>query len=251
LSSGSAHPLWEALFGGPANCYIVPSDAGFNLLEDLSHQSVPLAEYISGSYLEMPLPGVDAHSAQDIHFQQLSSFVDFQIVAALARLPEDNPQRVVIRFPRDLRLDDLKHGNAVILGSMDSNPWAAIAEPSANFRIVSRQGMQGATIVNLKPEHGEAASYESHWNEPAHETFALIAFLPNLSNNGHLLFLQGLDAAGTQAASEMLFRNDALAPILKRATRPDGSLRNFEVLLRSTSIEANATSTQIIASRIY
>jgi hypothetical protein len=251
LAPGPVHPLWATLFGGPANSYIVPSDAGFNLLEDLSHRSVPLAEYINGSYLGMPLGGVDAHSAQDLHFQQLSSFIDFQIVAALSRLPENDPQRVFIRFPRDLRLDDLKHANAVIIGSVDSNPWAAIGEPSANFRIVSRQGMQGATIVNLKPQPGEAASYASHWNEPAHETFALIAFLPNLSGNGHLLFLQGLDAAGTQAAAEMLFHHDALAPILKRAMRPDGSLRNFEVLLRSTSIEANATGTQVIASRIY
>jgi hypothetical protein len=248
---GPVHLLWATLFADPANSYIVPSDAGFNLLEDLSHRSLPLAEYINGRYLEMPLPGVDAHSAQDLRSQQLSNFIDLQIVAALARLPEDNPQRVFIRFPRDLRFDDLKHANAVIIGSMDSNPWASIAEPSANFRIVSREGMQGATIVNLKPQKGEAASYASHWNEPAHETFALIAFLSNLSGSGHLLFLQGLDAAGTQAAAEMLFHNGALDPILRQATRPDGSLRNFEILLRATSIEANATGTQVIASRIY
>ena len=102
-----------------------------------------------------------------------------------------------------------------------------------------------------KPQPGEAATYASHWNEPAHETFALIAFLPNLSGNGHLLVLEGLDVAGTQAAAEMLFHPSAIDPILKRATRPDGSLRNFEVLLRSTSIESNATGTQVIASRIY
>ena len=57
--------------------------------------------------------------------------------------------------------------------------------------------------------------------------------------------------AGTQAAAEMLLHPSAIDPILKSATRPDGSLRNFEVLLRSTSIESNATGTQVIASRIY
>ncbi len=79
----------------------------------------------------------------------------------------------------------------------------------------------------------------------------LIAFLPNLGGNGHLLVLEGLDVAGTQAAAEMLLHPSAIDPILKSATRPDGSLRNFEVLLRSTSIESNATGTQVIASRIY
>lgn len=246
-----AHILWSALFGGPQDTYIVPSDAGFNLLEDLTHRPIPLAEYIQGSYRALPLAGLDQHSADDLRSQQLTPFLDSQIAAQLARLPEANPNRVFIRFPRDLRLEDLKNSNAVILGSVSSNPWAAVAESGANFRIVGSPGMKGATIINLKPESGEAASYASHWNEPAHETFALIAFLSNLSGTGHLLVLQGLDVAGTQAAAEMLFYPSAIDPILKRATRPDGSLSNFEVLLRATSIESNATGSQVIASRIY
>jgi hypothetical protein len=246
-----AQALWTALFSGPANSYIVPSDAGFNLLEDLARRPVPLADYIAGSYRELPLAGVDAHSASDLRSQELVPFVDLQIATALAHLRENNSQRVLIRFPRDLRLDDLKSANAVIIGSVGSNPWAAIAESNANFRIVDRAGMQGAEIINLKPQPGEDASYLSHWNEPAHETFAIIAFLPNLSGNGHLLILEGLDVAGTQAAAEMLLRPSAIEPVLKRATRPDGSLRPFEVLLRSTSIESNATGTQVIASRFY
>jgi hypothetical protein len=245
------HVLWAELFSGSENSYIVPSDAGFNLLEDISRRPAPLAEYISGKYQDLPLSGVDAHSAADLRSQQLTPFVDLQIAAALAHLTEDDPQRVFIRFPRDLRLDDLKNANAVIIGSVGSNPWAAIAESNANFRIVDRPGMNGAQIINLKPQPGESATYSSRWNEPAHETFALIDFLPNLSGNGHLLVLEGLDVAGTQAAAEMLLYPSAIDPILKRATRPDGSLHNFEVLLRSTSIESNATGTQVIASRIY
>jgi len=251
VSQEPAHLLWVELFSGPENSYIVPSDAGFNLLEDISRRPVPLAEYISGSYQGLPLSGVDAHSASDLRSQQLTPFVDLQIAAAFSHLTEDDPQRVFIRFPRDLRLDDLKNANAVIIGSVGSNPWAAIAETNANFRIVDRPGMNGAQIINLKPQSGESATYSSHWNEPAHETFALIDFLPNLSGNGHLLVLEGLDVAGTQAAAEMLLYPSAIDPILKQATRPDKSLRNFEVLLRSTSIESNATGTQVIASRIY
>jgi len=247
----AADPLWAALFNSPESTFIVPADASFNLLEDLSRHPMPLADYIQGNYLELPLAGIDAHSADDLRTQRFTSFVDLQTIAALAHLPEYNPQRAFLRFPRDLRLDDLKNANAVIIGSVGSNPWASIADSSANFRIVYRQGMQGATIINARPQPGEAPLYASHWNEPAHETFALIAFLPNLGGNGHLLLLQGLDVAGTQAAAETLFHPVAIAPVLRRATRPDGSLRYFEVLLRSTSIESNATGTQVIASRVY
>jgi hypothetical protein len=150
-----------------------------------------------------------------------------------------------------LHLDDLKHANAVILGSKDSNPWAAIAESDANFRIAARQGMQGAVVINARPQPGEAATYVSHWNEPAHESYAIISYLPNLSGTGHLLLLQGLDVAGTQAAAETLFHPAAIAQILQQATRPDGSLRHFEILLRTTSIESNSMGTQVIATRIY
>jgi hypothetical protein len=111
--------------------------------------------------------------------------------------------------------------------------------------------MEGATIVNEKPQPGEQTSYESHWDEPSHETFALIDFLPNLGGNGRLLLIQGLDVAGTQAAAEALFNSDAVAPTLQRATRPDGSIRPFEILVRSTSINWNAADSQVIAVRIH
>jgi hypothetical protein len=247
----AADPIWTALFDGKKNTYIVPADIGFNLLEDMSHHPIALTDYMKGGYLELPLPGIDAKWAEGLRSQRLTSFVDAQTISAIAGVPEYNRQHTFLRFPRDLRLDDLKDANAILIGSVGSNPWASIADKSANFRIVYRQGMESATILNQNPQQGERASYESHWDEPAHETFALISFLPNLSGNGHLLLLQGLDVAGTQAAVETLFHPAAIAPILRRATRPDGSIRFFEILVRSTSINWNSTDSQVIASRIF
>jgi hypothetical protein len=246
----AADPIWAAIFDGKRNTYIVPADIGFDLLEDMSHSPTQLSDYLKGGYLEQPLPGVDARIAEGLRLQRLTSFVDAQIIASLARLPEYNPQRTLLRFPRDLRLDDLKDANAILIGSVGSNPWASIADKSTNFHIVYRQGREGATIVNENPQPGEQASYESHWNESAHETFALITFLPNLNGNGRMLLLQGLDVAGTQAADEALF-SPAIAPILKSATRPDGSIRSFEALVRSTSINWNSTDSHMVTSRIH
>jgi hypothetical protein len=250
-STEPAQLLWKAMLQGPGDTFIVPPDAGLNLIEDLSHQPLPLAEYLKADYLDRPLPGVDAHSKSDLRSQQLTDFTNLQMVATLARLSEFSPAHVFLRFPRDLRFDDLKRANAVIIGSSCSNPWAVIADGTTNFRIQCNPGMQGATVVNRKPQAGEATSYSSHWNEPIHQTYAVIAFVPNLSGYGRLLMLGGLDAAGTQAAGEALMRSEAIAPILEHARRPDGSLAPFEVLLRSTSIQANATDTQVIASRIH
>jgi hypothetical protein len=220
-------------------------------MEDMSHHSIPLAQYIKSGYLNLALPPMDAHSATDMRTQEFTNFSNLQIVAGLATLPEYKPQRVFLRFPRDLRFDDLKNANAVILGSVCSNPWAAVADESTNFHIHCGDGMQGAAIVNNKPQPGEQASYLSQWDEPTHETYALIIFVPNLGGNGHLLLLEGLDVAGTQAAAEVLLHSDALARILERAHRPHASLASLEVLLRATSIESNAAGTQVIAFRIH
>jgi hypothetical protein len=244
-------PIWATLFDGKRNTYIVPADIGFNFLENLSHHQMGLADYLKGEYTEMPLFGVDERSARNQLSQRLTSFVDAQVIGYLSALPEYNPQRTFIRFPRDLRFDDLKGANAVLIGSIGSNPWASLGDTSANFHIVYPQGMESATIINENPQPGEQAAYESHWNDPAHETFALIEFLPNLGGSGHLLLIEGLDVAGTQAAAEALIRSDALAPILQRATGHDGSIRSFEILVRSTSINWNATDSQVIAVRIH
>jgi len=246
----SGEVLWGTLLNGGKSTFVVPPDAGLNLVEDLARHPLPLAEYIQGGYMQLPLSKLDQHSADDLRTHQLTDFVDMQIVVALSRLPEYNPQRVSLRFPRDLRLDDLKYSNAVIIGSLCSNPWASLADARANFKIVCSEGMQSSLIVNKRPQPGEQAVYASHWNEPTHTTYAFISFFPNLSGNGHMLFLGGLDVAGTQAAAEALLQTNAIAPILKRATRPDGSLAPFEVLLRSTSIQSNATDTQVIAYRV-
>lgn len=245
------HPLWQALFQGAQNTYIVPSDAGFNLLEDVSHKSMQLAAYMKGDYYNVSLPALDAHSADDLRSEQSTSFIDLETILSMEQLPEFSAEQVMVRFPRNLHLDDLKNANAIILGSEDSNPWSSIAQANANFQILDHSRMSGAVVVNRHPRHGEKASYASHWNEPAHETYALIQYLPNLSGTGHVLLVQGLDVAGTQAAAETLFHPKAIASILKTARKPNGSLRSFEILLRATSIASNATGSQVVASRIY
>lgn len=243
--------LWRTLLAGSENTFVVPPDSGLNLLEDMSHRAVPLASYIKGSNLDVPDARVNPHADDDLRTQQYTDFESLQIATTLARQPEYNPQRVFMRFPRDLRINDLKTANALIIGSACANPWAALVDSSTNFRIVPSPNMESAHIVNATPLEHESSVYESHWNEPAHETYALILFVPNLSGTGHLLAVEGLDVAGTQAAAEMLFHPESIASVLAKARRPDGGLRPFEILLRASSIQSNSEHAEIIASRIH
>ena len=249
-SSSPARTLWHAILPDNGTIYVVPPDAGFNLIEDMSHRRLPLTDYIRGTYDQIATSSLNAHTRQDLNSQRYTDFDSLKIIALLAHQPEFDPQRVLLRFPRDLRIDDLKTANALIIGSANSNPWAALGDARTNFRIAPSDDMEGATIVNAQPAAGEQASYHSHWNEPSHETYALILFVPNLSATGHLLVVEGLDVAGTEAAAELLFYPESIASIIERARRADGSLRPFEILLRTTSIQSNAAGTQVIASRV-
>jgi hypothetical protein len=251
LAHEPAEALWRTMLAGTNNTYVVPPDTGLNLMQDMSGRSLPLADYIKGGYPDLALGPMDDQTTQDLHTQQFTDYVSLQIATTLAHQREYDEAHVHLRFPRDLRLDDLKTSNVILIGSASSNPWAAFADSQTNFRIVPNADMRGASIVNGKPQPGEAVSYASHWNEPAHETYALLAFVPNLSGNGHILLLEGLDVAGTQSAAELLFHSKAIAPVLERVQNPDGSLRSFEILLRSTSIQSNAAGSQIVATRIH
>jgi hypothetical protein len=246
-----SHTLWRAILTDSSSTFIVPSDVGFNLLEDMAHQAFPLSSYIKGAFAESPDGHVNNHTDSDLRTQEYTDFVSTQIIAMITRRPEYDPKRAFLRFPRDLRINDLKTGNALIIGSVSANPWAGLIDSNANFHILPSRDMESASIVNTRPVAGEAKTYASHWNEPAHDTYALILFLPNLSGSGHVLAVEGLDVAGTQAAAEVLFHPDSIASILKSAQQTDGSLRPFEILIRATSIESNAAGTQIIASRIH
>lgn len=251
VADDPARALWQAILPASGTTYVVPTDAGFNLIEDMARRSLPLGDYIKGQYGEISPMVVDEHTRQDLATQQYTDLVSLQFVAMLARRREFDPKRVLIRFPRDLRIDDLKKSNAVIIGSATSNPWASLGDEKTDFRITPKPDMQGASIEIAHPAPGEQASYESHWGEPAHETFALILLEPNLSATGYLLLVEGLDIAGTQAATELLFSSAPIAQIVERARRKDGSLRPFEVLVRATSLQSNAEGTQIIASRVH
>jgi hypothetical protein len=57
--------LWDVIFSKSRTTYVVPPDAGFNVLEDMTHTSLPLASYIKGSYLDLPPVPLDDHTDQE------------------------------------------------------------------------------------------------------------------------------------------------------------------------------------------
>jgi hypothetical protein len=174
--------------------------------------------------------------------------VDLDFAAHLAQVDAVDPARMIVRYARDLRMDDLRTGNAVLIGSIESNPWIQIFEPQMNFRQrVSTDPRIPSGFVNTHPLLGERELYGTPGTD---HTYGLIAYLPNLTSTGHVLVVGGLNTAGTQAATTFLLTPSLMAPLLQHARSGHGEFLPFEVLISAGNFSSNASAPQITAERI-
>ena len=248
-----AHPIWAEVFRENHDSLIVPADSGFGILQNLSERTVPLQEYANGSYFAdtMTLPGVNAESIVDIRQQRYTSLVDLNITASILQLPESSAARTEIRYARNLTIEDLKSSNVILLGSIHSNPWVSLFEDKLNFKLTYMPRVNQSFVRNEQPAGNEQKQYSNETGSSANRTYGVIDYLPNLGGNGHVLIIQGLNMAATQAAADTLFRADAMNSIMKQAVRPDGSVKPFELLVKTSSIGGTDPGSEIIATRFY
>ena len=250
---GPSHPLWAQLFQPNRNTLIVPSDSGLGILQNLTHHLVNIEEYANGSYL-IGLPtasGLDTRNLNDLGHERYTSVVSLNVTSRLARLPEFIANRTSVRFARSLTAEDIKNSNVILLGSKHTDPWVALFEKRLAFKLEYTPEVDESYVLNEHPENGEQAIYRNSTGIGSNRTYGAIAYLPSLDGVGHVLIIQGLNMAATQAAADTLFNSGLIQPVLRRAALPDGGLQPFELLVETTSIGATAPGAQIIATRFY
>jgi hypothetical protein len=245
LEPSPLHPLWTTLFQSDRDTVVVPADIGFVILQQLNNRAFSLAEYENWPSVEQ----YDHVYTSFLKAQKYTSILDLQSVSRIQRLPEVVPSRFSVRAARTLTMEDLGNDNVLLLGSSYSNPWVTVFEPAMNFRFMNQPAGGRSWIQNVHPISGEAATYESTTRSITHETFAVIALRQNIGRSGRVLIVEGLDGPGTQAAMDLLMDGTSLLPILQKATRRDGTIGSFEVLLSATSLGDRATGTRVIAER--
>lgn len=151
---------------------------------------------------------------------------------------------------------DLDHDNYVLIGSPGSNPWVSIFQNKLNFR--ESEGIVGNSakaFVNTNPLPGEKARYEGlRWTGAMGEDYATIGLLPNVTHDGSVLVMQGLQQEGTEAAGRFLADPENRRQ-LKAALGITGSRENsfesiwFEALIRSRTVAGAPNSTTLVAVR--
>lgn len=249
--SSPLHALWAQMFQQSRDTLLVPTDSGLGILENLTHRPITLADYVSRASPQDGHDGLDPGSLLDLQTQHYTSAASLNIIVALSHVPEYDAGHTFIRYPRVVSTSDLKHSNVVLLGSVHANPWVSLFESSLNFRLDYLAEVNNSFVANQHPAAGELAFYRNESGPSRHVTYGVIDFLPNLDNSGHVLILQGLNMAGTEAAADVLLHSPRLQSTLQRAALPHGGLRPFEVLVRTESVGADAPQPEIVALRIH
>jgi hypothetical protein len=251
ISAGDA--LWSQLFQKERDTFVVPADSGLVIMQGLTRQPVSLGDYVSGKYQSdgTSHAGMSPDDVRELGTRRYTSIVDLNLVLRLSRLKQVVPQRMMVCYARDLRMDDVRSGNAILLGSVDANPWVGLFEQQLNFRFSFDPKSDSApVIINQHPLAGEQPVYANHHDGSWHSTFGRIAYLSNLDGSGHVLLVGGLNMAGTQAAGEFVLNPTLMRPTLDHARAPNGSLRPFEILIQTSNVAANASSPHVVSERV-
>jgi hypothetical protein len=127
----------------------------------------------------------------------------------------------------------------------------SLFEKGLNFKLEYMPEVDQSFVMNEHPVGAEQKNYLNGRAGTSNRTYGAIDYLPSLDGTGHVLIIQGLNMAATQAAADILFNSEELKSILKHAIRPDGSLKSFELLVETSSIGATAPSAQVVATRYY
>ena len=247
-SMNRAEGLINSLFDqNPGPIHFVLTDSALVIMNLMRGSPVTVDEYVHQPFAKSWEPNVQDSKEQKLweilERRQITSLADVTVLSEIYRQFPSAAGRIEVVHAKHMQLRDLKSGNFILTGSWRSNPWAGIFEPTMNFPFDYAVG-----IRNLAPRQGEPAVFEA--KRAAHLNFGRIALLKNLSGNGFVLLIAGIDMEATEGAGEFLLKPEASSLIRKAlGLRPGEPYPSFEMVLEISTLEGTARSARIVACR--
>jgi len=251
LAASHPNALWKQMFAENQRTLIVSGDSGLVMWQGLAGRNVHLSEYLSRDYLTQhpsaPAPNRDLTA--DFGTRRYTSTVDLDVALSLLQISQPLKGKPEFRYARDVRPNDLKEGNVILIGAAEATPWVELFEPSMNFYFLDDRNKRIFSVFNRSPQGTEPKQWDSGYEDTNHRVFAVVAFLPNLAGQGNALILEGTSMAGTESAWDFVRDESQLQPFLDRIRKPDGSIPHFEVVLGTNNMNGSAGKNRILAWR--
>jgi hypothetical protein len=127
----------------------------------------------------------------------------------------------------------------------------SLFQQQLNFRFsYNSKSDTHPVISNEHPSPGEKRVYVNEYFGSSYNTYATIAYQPNLDGTGHVILIGGLSMAGTQAAADFLLDPGLMQPVLEHAKGDNGIIRPFEILIETGTVASNASHPHVLSERI-
>jgi hypothetical protein len=243
--------FWSSVLNAGRPALLIPADSGLVMMQDLLHQPVSLQDYVTGDYRTRLPAGLISSSQPAAAFagRRYTSIADLEFATRLAGKPEASRRGVVIRYARDVRSEDLKGGNLILLGARHSNPWVELFEKDATFRLEHDEQTGTFRVINTRPAGQEPMQILISPSDLRREIYGVITFHRNREGSGNVLVIAGSSVAGTEAAADLLLDPVKLLPLLRRA-EVNGVIRGFDVLVHDRNFGGTARRGEVIGLHV-
>jgi hypothetical protein len=242
--------FWGNFLASGRDTDVILADTSFALEEDILKTQIPLSDYLNYAYKGLPqsISPDTKFALEAILSRNNGSISDFRAARRILMLdPLSSSTR--LRFARDYTPDFLKHNNVILIGSRKSNPWVDLFQDQLEFVIGYDATLYQIGVRNLHPRSGEPQFYPEPQDPATNVGYGIIAFLPNVGQEGNALLIEGTDSQATEAAGEFVTNEESMAS-LKRQMNAD-NLPYFQVLLKTSRLSGTPFTAQILAVRTY
>jgi hypothetical protein len=245
---------WSAFARSSRSIQIITSDPSVAEIQDLTGGQISVSDYANHNYI--PNPGALTPEINRICHAFLAgdkvSAIDTRIAVEIATLAKAYSETIGVHAARDTKFADLKtDDNFIFLGSPRSNPWSSLFSDQLDFRFVFDNGSRQEIVRNFHPHADELPAYiPTAMGGGTGQSFALIALVQNIDQNGHVLLLAGANAEGTEAAGRLATDPPRLSSALQKCGIPPSRQQHFELLLRLTTMAGSPNGVDVLACHI-
>jgi hypothetical protein len=143
--------------------------------------------------------------------------------------------------------DEARERNLIFIGSIAENSSLKAMPSTQDFTFIATPDAAG--IINHHPRNGELVAYIRP-ERPLTKDYAIVALLPGVQPDRHMLIFSGLTTLGTEAAVEYATTPESATELMKQVA-PDGKVHNFEALLEVTISGGVPLQSKLLTLRVH
>jgi hypothetical protein len=258
----SVAAFWSGFLDPRRQTDLVLPDDSASVIEDIAGSPISLNDYMSRGFMrQIQSSNMSADRKQDLNQIFNHNLVTFGAVRASqvvqSQIPSAYPRYLTLA--RNFSADELNRSNVVFIGGAKAMPWDHLFDDLLNFSTDYDYKNSVAIVRNRNPKPGEQPVYtvstsaiSASPNSASSNSimgYAVIAYLPSPSRNGHALILAGTDSDAIGAAAAFLSSEERMSKL--RSLLHAESFPYFEVLLKTSRLSGTFFDAEPVAWRTY